>query len=385
MATTPAKVRKREDPLERSGAEILVDSLRRDGVDVMFGHPGGAALPLYDAIYDAPGLRHVLVRHEQVAAHAAVGYARASGRVGVCMATSGPGATNLITGIADAFMDSVPVVAITGQVPRAVIGTDAFQEADVTGITMPITKHSVLVTDVADLAQAVHDAFYVAGAGRPGPVLVDIPRDISLTRSVPQIPEDVSVRYRPVREPNPKQVAAAARLLEEAERPFIYAGGGIISGDASPELTRLVELTGIPIGLTLMGKGAVDEHHPRCLGMLGMHGTAYANYAINDADVILAVGVRFDDRVTGRLKDFAPRAKFIHVDIDPSEIGKNKPAHVPIVGDAKSVLAALCEQIAQRPKIEPWLRQIEEWRTRHPLRYRQEKVTKPQGTLMRSR
>ncbi len=378
-----AKTRKRAvtKPVERSGAQLLVECLRREGVRVIFGHPGGAALPLYDALYDADGLRHILVRHEQVAAHAAVGYARACGAIGVCMATSGPGATNLVTGIADAFMDSIPIVAVTGQVPTTAMGRDAFQEADVTGITRPITKHAFLVTDVADLPRIIHEAFYVAAAGRPGPVLVDIPRDIAQTKIVETPPVELTVRYRPVREGNPNQIATAARALEAAQRPIIYAGGGVITSDASPELTRLVDLTGIPVAVTLMGKGAIDEHHPRCLGMLGMHGTVYANYAINDADVILAVGVRFDDRVTGRLKDFAPRARFIHIDIDPCEIGKNKPAHIPIVGDAKIALAALCEQITRRPQIEPWLAQIDAWRHQFPLRYRQEGVLKPQFVI----
>jgi len=363
----------------RSGAELLVEALRQAGARVIFGIPGGASLPIYDALYDAKELQHVLVRHEQVAAHAAVGYARASGRVGVCMATSGPGATNLVTGLTDAHMDSVPVVAVTGQVPTAVIGRDAFQEADVIGITMPVTKHAYQVWDAADIPRVIAEAFYVAAAGRPGPVLVDVPRDVAQSRVVPRPVEDVAARYRPHREGNAAQIAAAAEALQAAQRPIIYAGGGVISAGASEELTRLVERTGIPITVTLMGKGAIDEHHPRCLGMLGMHGTAYANYAINEADLILAVGVRFDDRVTGRLQDFAPHARFIHIDIDPAEIGKNKPAHIPIVGDAKLVLAALVERITSPPQIEPWLRQIEEWRQRYPLRYRQgDEVIKPQ-------
>jgi acetolactate synthase-1/2/3 large subunit len=354
-----------------TGAQILVEALRREGVEVLFGHPGGASLPIYDALYEARDIRHILVRHEQVAAHAAVGYARASGRVGVCTATSGPGATNLVTGITDAMMDSIPVVAITGQVPRPVIGNDAFQEADVTGVTMPITKWNHLVLDVGDVAPTLQRAFYLARTGRPGPVLVDVPRDVSQASCVPAFLEGVPVpTYRPTLDGAPRQIGAAVELLAAAMRPVIYAGGGIISAEASAELTALAERTRIPVTLTLMGKGAMDELHPLCLGMLGMHGSVYANYAVNEADVILAVGVRFDDRVTGRLADFAPRARFIHIDIDPAEIGKNKPAHVPIVGDAKRVLAALAAQ-ARAPQIDGWWRQIESWRARFPYRYRQ--------------
>ncbi|MGH2399514.1 MAG: biosynthetic-type acetolactate synthase large subunit [bacterium] len=354
-----------------TGAQILIEALRRERVEVLFGHPGGASLPIYDALYDAGDIRHVLVRHEQVAAHAAVGYARASGMVGVCTATSGPGATNLVTGITDAMMDSVPVVAVTGQVPRLVIGNDAFQEADVTGVTMPITKWNVLVMRADDVARRVQQAFYLARTGRPGPVLVDIPRDVSQEICEPEFVDGNPVpEYRPVLDGNPHQIASAAEMLGSAERPMIYAGGGIISGNASAGLTALAERTRIPVALTLMGKGAMDELHPFCLGMLGMHGSVYANWAMNEADVILAVGVRFDDRVTGRLRDFAPRARFIHIDIDPAEIGKNKPAHVPIVGDAARVLPVLAAQV-RPPQIDAWWAQINEWRERHPFRYRQ--------------
>ncbi len=369
--TTRSATRKAPRPRLMNGAQVLMEALRREGVELIFGHPGGASLPIYDAIYDANHTRHILVRHEQVAAHAAVGYARASGRVGVCTATSGPGATNLITGITDAMMDSIPIVAITGQVARPVIGNDAFQEADVTGITMPITKYNNLVMTAMDVPRAIHQAFYLARTGRPGPVLVDIPRDVSQQMVEPEFPDEISIPgYKVVLDGSPNQIAAAAEALSNAERPIIYAGGGIISSEASAELTALVERTRIPTVLTLMGKGAIDETNPLCLGMVGMHGSAYANWAINDADVILAVGVRFDDRVTGRLKDFAPRARFIHIDIDPAEIGKNKPAHIPIVGDAKRVLAALGSQV-RPPQIEAWWKQINEWRERRPFRYRQ--------------
>ncbi|HYM91601.1 MAG TPA: biosynthetic-type acetolactate synthase large subunit, partial [bacterium] len=366
-----------------SGARALIECLERVGVDVMFGHPGGAALPLYDALYDARQIRHLLVRHEQVAAHAAVGYHRVTGKVGVCMATSGPGATNLLTGITDAMADSAGIVAITGQVSTLVIGTDAFQEADVMGMTMPITKHSSLVQTAVDLPRLVLQSFLIAGTGRPGPVLVDIPRDVAQTEAEFEFPEQVTLRSGkvPPAVPSPNQIAAAAQLLSQASRPIIYAGGGIISSNAAAELAALARQARIPVTTTLMGKGGFPETDPLSLGMLGMHGTAYANYAINAADVILAVGVRFDDRVTGRLKDFAPHARFIHIDIDPAEIGKNKPAHVPIVGDAREALRVLAPQLAPLD-CEPWHRQIAEWKERYPLRYRQEGETvKPQFAI----
>jgi acetolactate synthase-1/2/3 large subunit len=366
-----------------SGAQALIECFHRAGVEVLFGHPGGAALPLYDALYDAREIQHVLVRHEQVAAHAAVGYHRVTGKVGVCMATSGPGATNLITGITDAMMDSAAVVAITGQVSTLAIGRDAFQEADVTGITMPVTKHNCLVAAAADLPRLVLQAFLIAGSGRPGPVLVDIPRDIAAGEAEFTFPEQVTLRSGklPPTVPSPNQIAAAAQLLSQATRPIIYAGGGVITSNASSELTALARKTRIPVTTTLMGKGGFPETDPLSLGMLGMHGTAYSNHAINDADVILAVGVRFDDRVTGRLKDFAPRARFIHIDIDPAEIGKNKPAHVPIVGDAREALRVLTSQMTP-PRCEAWDRQIAEWKERFPLRYRQNgDVIKPQFAI----
>ncbi len=366
-----------------TGGQALIECLHRAGVDTIFGHPGGAALPLYDSLYDARAIRHVLVRHEQVAAHAAVGYHRVTGKVGVCMATSGPGATNLITGIADALMDSAGVVAITGQVSTHAIGTDAFQEADVMGITTPITKHNAQVQRAAELPRVVLQAFLIAGSGRPGPVLVDIPRDIASAEAEFEFPEQIALRSGkiPPAVPSPNQIAAAAALLRQAARPVIYAGGGVITGNAAAELTALARRTRIPVTTTLMGKGGFPETDPLSLGMLGMHGTAYANYAINAADVILAVGARFDDRVTGRLSDFATGARFIHIDIDPAEIGKNKPAHVPIVGDAKEALRALDAQTPP-PDCEPWHRQVAEWKARYPLRYRQTGDTiKPQFAI----
>ena len=380
--TTPV-VRPASATKRMSGARALIECLHRAGVEHIFGHPGGAALPLYDALYDADGIRHLLVRHEQVAAHAATGYHRVTGRVGVCMATSGPGATNLITGITDAMMDSAGIVAITGQVSTLAIGRDAFQEADVTGITMPVTKHNSLVKSAADLPRQVLQAFLIAGSGRPGPVLVDIPRDIAAAEAEFDFPEQVTLRSGkiPPAVPSPNQIAAAAALLRQASRPIIYAGGGVITSNAAGELTSLARQTRIPVTTTLMGKGGFPETDPLSLGMLGMHGTAYANHAINAADVILAVGVRFDDRVTGRLKDFAPGARFIHIDIDPAEIGKNKPAHVPIVGDAREALRALAAQVAA-PDCEAWQRQIAEWKERYPLRYRQNgDIVKPQFAI----
>jgi acetolactate synthase-1/2/3 large subunit len=366
-----------------SGAQALIECLRQVGVEVMFGHPGGAALPLYDALYDAREIRHLLTRHEQVAAHAAVGYHRVTGKIGVCMATSGPGATNLITGITDAMMDSAGIVAITGQVSTHAIGRDAFQEADVTGITMPVTKHNMLVQKAVDLPRLVLEAFLIAACGRPGPVLVDIPRDIAAGEAVFEFPEQVTLRSGkvPPSVPSPNQVAAASALLSQAARPIIYAGGGVISSNAAPNLLALAQRARIPVTTTLMGKGGFPETDPLSMGMLGMHGTAYSNYAINEADVILAVGVRFDDRVTGRLRDFAPQARFIHIDIDPAEIGKNKPAHVPIVGDAREALRGLAGQVTP-PACDAWHRQIAEWKERYPLRYRQNgEVIKPQFAI----
>ncbi|MDR7417089.1 MAG: biosynthetic-type acetolactate synthase large subunit [Armatimonadota bacterium] len=361
------------------GAEVVVRLLEELGVRWIFGIPGGASLPLYDALYDAHGIQHVLVRHEQVAAHAATGYARASGDVGVCTATSGPGATNLVTGLADAFMDSAPVLAITGQVVRPNIGTDAFQEADVTAITMPVTKHNYLVMDPAELPRVVQEAYYLCRAGRPGPVLVDIPRDV-LQAEIPAelLRAPFEPRYQPILDGDPARIAEAAEAISRSRRPILYVGGG--AQGASEPLARLARRCRIPVTVTLMGKGAFDETDPLCLGMLGMHGTAYANYAINEADLVIAVGARFDDRVTGRLKDFCPHARFIHIDIDPSEIGKNKPAHIPIVGDARRVLEAL-EPLVQPPDVDAWWRQIEEWRTRYPLRWRPGRMLKPQQVI----
>jgi acetolactate synthase-1/2/3 large subunit len=352
----------------KTGAKILVESLQREGVEIIFGYPGGVVLPIYDELYDS-SLRHILVRHEQAAAHAADGYARASGRVGVCLATSGPGACNLVTGIATAYMDSVPIVALTGQVPTNLLGNDAFQESDITGITMPITKHNYLVKDTADLGRVVKEAFYIAGTGRPGPVLIDIPKDVS-TKSIkePHVPEKVTLRgYNPTYRGHKRQIEKALQLIAEAERPVIYAGGGVIASNASAELVDFATQLGIPIATTLMGIGCIPGDHPLNLGMLGMHGTEYANFAITESDVLFSIGVRFDDRVTGKTETFAPHAKIIHIDIDPAEIGKNKRVDVPVVGDVKAVLQDMLSMLKKNGLTDAWLRKIKHWKQHHPL------------------
>ncbi|MGB2710516.1 MAG: biosynthetic-type acetolactate synthase large subunit [Conexibacter sp.] len=353
--------------------DALMECLKAEGVEVVFGLPGGANLPTYDAFYDA-GIKHILVRHEAGGGHAAQGYAKATGRVGVSLATSGPGATNLVTPICDAMMDSVPVVFITGQVRTELIGTDGFQEADTFGITMPIVKHSFMIKHPLEIPRAIHEAFHIARTGRPGPVLVDIPQDLSRA-DIPYEPVgDVRLPgYQPTIEGNQKQIRLAAKALANARRPVIYAGGGIVNADAAPELRELVLSDRFPITCTLMGLGAFPAPHEQWLGMLGMHGTRAANYAMDEADLICAVGARFDDRVTGKLSEFAPRAKFIHIDIDPAEISKNVPAHIPIVGDAKNVLGRLVSEYrsleADRGRLEDWWTRIEGWRTQYPLTY----------------
>ena len=354
----------------KTGAKLLIESLQREGTDTLFGYPGGSVLPIYDELYDSP-LRHILVRHEQAAAHAADGYARASGRVGVCLATSGPGACNLVTGIATAYMDSVPIVAITGQVPTTMLGNDAFQESDIQGITMPITKHNYLVKETSDIPRVVKEAFYIAGTGRQGPVLIDLPKDVN-TRSVkePVVPEKVVLRgYNPTYKGHKRQIDKAIELIMAAERPLIYAGGGVISSNASPELVAFASGHGIPVTTTLMGLGCIPCDHPLNLGMLGMHGTEYANFAVTECDLLIAIGARFDDRVTGRIETFAPHAKVIHIDIDPAEIGKNKHVDVPIVGDTKAVLTDMIAGLAKKNACEAWQKRIRHWKQNHPLRY----------------
>jgi acetolactate synthase-1/2/3 large subunit len=359
-----------------SGAQSLVRSLEAAGVDTVFGIPGGAILPLYDPLMDSTEIRHILVRHEQGAGHAAEGYALATGRVGVCMATSGPGATNLVTPIADAHMDSVPLVAITGQVPSAAIGTDAFQEADIRGITMPITKHNYLVTDPADIPRTVAEAFHIASTGRPGPVLLDVAKDALQAMTTFQWPSTIDLPgYRPVARPHGKQVREAARLIVESHRPVLYVGGGVLKARAWTELKALAELTGIPVVTTLMARGAFPDSHPLHLGMPGMHGTVAAVTALQKADLLITLGARFDDRVTGKLSSFAPGARVIHADIDPAEISKNRTADVPIVGDCRDVIADLVVVLqaeydaGRRGDYAAWWSQLESWRTTYPLGY----------------
>jgi acetolactate synthase-1/2/3 large subunit len=355
-------------------ADALCEALRAEGVEHVFGIPGGANLPLYDAIYDAD-FEHVLARHEQGAGHAAEGYAKASGKVGVAFATSGPGATNLVTAIADALMDSVPTVFITGQVRTDLIGTDGFQEADVTGITLPIVKHSFLVTDPRQIPEYIHAAFHIAKTGRPGPVLVDIPQDLSRAEIdyEPATEEPDLPGYKPPVEGNIKQIRIAAKALANARRPVIYGGGGIINADAAEEFRQFCSTDNFPVTLTVMGLGAFPAPHEQWLGMLGMHGTRAANYAMDEADLIVCVGARFDDRITGKLSEFAPRAKFVHIDVDPAEIGKNVPAHIPIVGDAKDVLLKLTREYsalkADSDRLGDWWQKIRGWQSEYPLRY----------------
>jgi len=348
--------------------------LKAEGVEHVFGIPGGANLPTYDALYDAD-LLHIQTRHEQGAGHAAEGYAKASGRVGVAFATSGPGATNLVTAIADAMMDSVPTVFITGQVRTELIGTDGFQEADVTGITMPVVKHSFLVTDPRQIPEYIHEAFHIASTGRPGPVLVDVPQDLSradIEYEPAEGPPDLP-GYKPSTEGNIKQIRLAAKALANARRPVVYGGGGVVNANASKELIEFVTSDKLPITLTVMGLGAFPAPHDQWLGMLGMHGTRTANYAMDNADLILAIGARFDDRITGKLSEFAPRAKFIHIDVDPAEISKNIPAHIPIVGDAGDVLPKLTREYralkADSSRLDDWWTQIRAWQSEYPLGY----------------
>ncbi len=358
---------------ELTGAQSLVKSLEKVGAETVFGIPGGAILPAYDPLYDSERVRHILVRHEQGAGHAAQGYAMVTGKVGVCMATSGPGATNLVTPIADAYMDSVPLVAITGQVAGAAIGTDAFQEADIRGITMPITKHNFLVTKPADIPEAIASAFHIAGTGRPGPVLVDITKDALQASSAFIWPTQLDLPgYRPVTKPHGKQVREAARLIVESKRPVLYVGGGVLKARASAELRELADLTGIPVVTTLMALGCIPDSHPQNMGMPGMHGDVAAVGALQRSDLLIALGARFDDRVTGDLTTFAPGAKVIHADIDPAEISKNRTADVPIVGDAKEIIGELTSLLrsgGRLPEVAEWARFLTDVKRRYPTGY----------------
>ena len=387
MITTEEKIARRQRAIEgrpfgpgshtehegktMTGAQAIIASLEAEGVDTIFGYPGGQAIKIYDALYDSKKIHHVLARHEQGATHMADGYARATGKVGVVLVTSGPGATNTVTGIATAYMDSVPMVVITGQVTRGVIGTDAFQESDIVGITMPIVKHSFLLQSTDELTKTFREAFYIASTGRPGPVLIDIPSDLSGSEMVFHYPDTVNIpSYRPTYKGNAKQVKQAAELISQAERPLIMAGGGIVASHACPELVELAERMQIPVVTTLMGKAAIPCSNPLNLGPVGMHGSKYANMAVTESDLIIACGARFSDRVTGKVSEFAPHAKIIHIDIDPAEIGKIINPDVPIVGDVKVVLAAVNERLEKmgaQPACVAWRDEVFEWRERWPF------------------
>lgn len=364
--------------MKMRGAKIFIESLKKEKVEHIFGYPGGAVLPTFDELYDSD-INFVLTRHEQAAAHAADGYARSTGKVGVCIATSGPGATNLVTGIATAYMDSVPIIAVTGQVKTHLIGNDAFQEANMTGITRPMTKHNFLVKDVNNLAETVKKAFYIASTGRPGPVVIDLPVDVQMAEADFNYPKEVNIRgYKPTYKGHTGQIKRAANLISESKKPVIYAGGGVIISEASKQLRKLAHKTNIPVTTTLTGLGAFDQNDELSLDMLGMHGTVYANHAIMDSDLIIAIGARFDDRVTGKVDEFAPDAKIIHIDIDPAAISKNVVVDVPIVGDVKDVLTKLNKRV-EKPEIQDWLNLINEWKKDYPITYEDSEDTiKPQ-------
>ena len=376
--------------MELTGSQILLESLKLEGVDTVFGYPGGAVINIYDDLYESP-INHILTRHEQAAVHAADGYARCTGKVGVVIATSGPGATNTVTGIATAYMDSIPMVIISGQVPTALIGNDAFQEADMCGITRPCTKHNFLVKDIRDLARTIKESFYIARTGRPGPVLIDLPKDIQVTEHKFSYPSSVNLRgYKPTYSGNSRQVEKAAKMILAARKPVLYVGGGITLAAAENELLKLAEQTQIPVTTTLMAMAAFPQRHPLALGMLGMHGTFYANMSVTECDLLIAVGSRFDDRVTGRIDSFAEKAKIIHVDVDPTSIGKNVVVDLPIVGDLKDVLGKLLGSLDQKTELvedliestEEWRTMISEWKERHPMTYRSSKsVIKPQFVI----
>lgn len=374
--------------MKKTGAQIVVECLKKEGVDTLFNYPGGAVIALFDELLHS-GIRQILVRHEQAAVHAADGYARATGKVGVTLVTSGPGATNTVTGIATAFMDSVPVVVLTGQVPTPLIGNDAFQEADIVGITRPCTKHNYLAKDVSDLPRIMKEAFYIARSGRPGPVLIDLPKDVLAGSAEFKYPEKVSIRgYRPTYEGHPGQIQRAVKLMMKSRRPVLYIGGGIISSNASKEVTLLAERLGIPVTMTLMGLGGVPGNHPLSLGMLGMHGTYHANMAVMESDLLIAVGARFDDRVTGMIEAFAPHAQIIHIDIDPTSISKNVRVDLPIVGDCKRVLSKFFPLLEEedvdsfKASLEHWYKQIEKWKSVYTMNYdRNASVIKPQYVI----
>ncbi len=364
--------------MQMNGAKALLKSLEHEHATTIFGYPGGTVIPIYDELYQQEAIRHYLVRHEQAAAHAADGYARATGRVGVCMATSGPGATNLVTGIATAHMDSVPIVALTGQVSTDLIGNDAFQEADITGITLPIVKHSFLVRSAQEIPQTIKEAFYIASTGRPGPVLVDIPKDAQTGIVRFEYPKRVQLPgYQPTYEGHPRQIKRAAKAIAEAYRPVIYVGGGAKLSGASAEVRTLAETLVAPVTMTLMGMGTLPADHPLSLGMLGRHGAKYANYAVTESDLIIAIGARFDDRVTGKIASFAPNATIVHIDIDPAEIGKNVRVDIPIVGDVKRVLDTLIP-LVKATRTKAWIDKINAWKREYPLTYDEKSGLRPQ-------
>ncbi len=370
--------------MKKTGSQIIIECLKKEGVDTLFYYPGGAVLPLFDEFINAP-FRQILVRHEQAAVHAADGYARATGKVGVAVVTSGPGATNTVTGIATAYMDSIPILVLTGQIPTLLIGNDAFQEADIIGITRPCTKHNYLVKDIKDLGTTLKKAFYIARHGRPGPVLVDLPKDVMVSSTEFKYPEKVFVRgYQPTYEGHPGQIKRAVDLILKSKRPVLYAGGGIILSNAAKELTLFAEKMGMPVTMTLMGLGCFPGNHPLSLGMLGMHGTYRANMAVMESDLLLAIGARFDDRVTGKIESFAPHAKIIHIDIDPTSISKNVKVDLPIVGDCKNVLSKILSLVGEedtdsfRLGLGKWYQYIERWKNIHDMNYQQGEIIKPQ-------
>ncbi|MBJ6723477.1 biosynthetic-type acetolactate synthase large subunit [Geomesophilobacter sediminis] len=381
--------------MKMNGARILLECLKLEGVDTVFGYPGGTVINLYDELFSFKEIRHILPRHEQAGVHAADGFARATGKVGVAIATSGPGATNTITGIATAYMDSIPMVIITGQVPTALIGNDAFQEADIIGITRPCTKHNFLVKDVKDLATIVKKAFYIARTGRPGPVLIDLPKDVQIAQTEFKYPDTVEIRgYKPTVEGHPKQIEKAVSMMLHAKKPVIYVGGGVVLGDAGAELTELAERFGFPVTTTLMGLGSFPENNPLSLGLLGMHGTYYANMAISNCDLLIAVAARFDDRVTGKIATFAPHAKIIHIDVDPTSIKKNVRVDLPIVGDVREVLGKMLkvseeqgDDVKQvKEAVGPWIAEIDGWKAKHPVTYQPSStIIKPQYVIQRLR
>jgi acetolactate synthase-1/2/3 large subunit len=370
--------------MKKTGSQIIVECLKKEGVDTLFHYPGGAVLPLFDELHQSP-IQKILVRHEQAAVHAADGYARATGKVGVVLVTSGPGATNTVTGILTAYMDSIPIVILTGQIPTSLIGNDAFQEADIIGITRPCTKHNYLVKDVKHLGRIMKEAFYIARSGRPGPVLIDLPKDVMVDSTELKYPEKAFVRgYRPTYEGHPGQIQRTVSLILKSKRPVLYVGGGIISSNASKELILLVDKLGIPVTMTLMGLGGFPGNHPLSLGMLGMHGTYRANMAVMESDLLIAIGSRFDDRVTGKLEAFAPQAKIIHIDIDPTSISKNVRVDLPIVGDCKRILSEILS-LLEKEETDPfkeglnkWHHQIENWKAIYAMNYKQEEIIKPQ-------